>query len=68
MPAFTPSVPVSCAPTAPTAMAKVTNDLLSAKSDRHLGTLIAVALSVAFDWAELPTALGWCWLLVSASP
>lgn len=68
LPAFTPSVPVSCAPTAPTATAKVTDDLLIAKSDRHLGTLIAVAFSVAFDWAELPTALGRCWLLVSATP
>lgn len=56
LPAFTPSVPVSCPPTAPTATAKVTDDLLIARSDRHLGALIVVALSVAFDWAEPPSA------------
>lgn len=52
MPASTLSSPASCPPTAPMATAKVTDDLLIARSDRHLGVLIAVAFSVAFEEAD----------------
>lgn len=58
MPASTPSVTASCPPTAPMATAKVTDDLLIARYDRYLGTLIAAALSMAFDWAD-PFAAPW---------
>ena len=45
MPASTPFAPASCPPTALIATAKVTDDLLTARSDRHLEALTAVALS-----------------------
>ena len=47
------------------ATAKVTDDLLIARSDRHLGAVIVVALSVAFDCSDPPAAslaraASWC--------
>lgn len=56
--ASTPFPPASCPPTAAKATAKVTDDLLIARSDRHLGALTAVALCVASDGLTPPASRG----------
>lgn len=58
LPASTPSVTASWPPTAPMATAKVTDDLLIARTDSYSGALIAAALSMAFEWAD-PFATPW---------
>lgn len=66
LPASTPSVPASCPPSAPTATAKVTDDLLIARSDRHLGVLISVVFPMASEETDaarlLAYLLSWSWL------
>lgn len=73
LPASTPSywlaTVTSCPPATPATTTKVTDDLLIARSDRHLGLFITVVLSLAFDGLAPPAwLLCWYQLLGSAAP